>query len=265
MGIFQMIAAQRRAMILEHLRREGGDSIIELAASIGVSASTIRRDLDFLMRGGHVVRSHGGATINEPLHTTFERQREISVHVAHSAKAAIGARAADMLAHGQSVIFDSSSTVNEAAKAAVQRQLRITACTNDIATAAILAESEALQLLVLGGTRRAGSLTLTGDPGATFLGHLHADIAFIGIHSLHGGRLTETSLEVAAMKRRMIASAANPVVLADSSKFQHPAFCDVAEVTAVRTIITDTGLRQEEAQRLVDAGVQVITVEPVSG
>ena len=57
-----MIAAQRRAMILEHLRREGGDSIIELAASIGVSASTIRRDLDFLMQGGYIVRSHGGAT-----------------------------------------------------------------------------------------------------------------------------------------------------------------------------------------------------------
>jgi DeoR family transcriptional regulator of aga operon len=259
-----MIAAQRRAMILEHLRREGGDSIIELAASIGVSASTIRRDLDFLMRGGYIVRSHGGATINEPLHTTFERQREIGAHVARSAKAAIGARAAEMLTHGQSVIFDSSSTVNEAAKVAVQRQLRLTACTNDIATGGILAESEAIQLLVLGGTKRAGSLTLTGDPGATFLMRLHADIAFIGIHSLYGGRLSETSLEVVAMKRRMIESAAQPVVLADSSKFQHPAFCDVAEVAAVKTIITDTGLGEHDEQRLLDAGVQVIKVEPIA-
>jgi len=258
-----MIAAQRRALILEHLRKAGGDSIIDLAASIGMSPSTIRRDLDFLMQGGHIVRSHGGATINEPLFTTFERQRDIGAHVAHSAKAAIGARAAEMLSHGQSVIFDSSSTVNEVAKIAVQRQLRLTACTNDVATAVTLGESESIQLLVLGGTKRAGSLTLTGDPGATFLGHLHADIAFIGIHSLHAGRLSETSLEVAAIKRRMIASAAHSVVLADSSKFQHPAFCDVAEAAAVQTIITDTGIGGEDEQRLRDAGVQVITVDPI--
>lgn len=251
-------------MILEHLRREGGESIIDLAAEIGVSPSTIRRDLDFLMQGGYIVRSHGGATINEPLFTTFERQRDIGAHIAHSAKAAIGARAADLLANGQSVIFDSSSTVSEAAKAAVQRQLRLTACTNDIATAAILSELDALQLLVLGGTRRPGSPTLTGDPGAEFLGHLHADIAFIGIHSLHGGRLSETSLDVAAIKRRMIASAAHAVVLADSSKFQHPAFCDVAEVAAVKTLITDTGIAEADAQRITDAGVQVITVEPLA-
>ena len=57
-----MIAAQRRALILEHLRKAGGDSIIDLAASIGMSPSTIRRDLDFLMQGGHIVRSHGGGS-----------------------------------------------------------------------------------------------------------------------------------------------------------------------------------------------------------
>ena len=83
-----MIAAQRRAQILEHMRREGGDSIIALAGNIGVSPSTIRRDLDFLMRGGYIVRSHGGAIINQPLRTTFEPQREIGAHVAHAAKAA---------------------------------------------------------------------------------------------------------------------------------------------------------------------------------
>ena len=54
--------------------------------------------------------------------TTFEPQREIDAHVAHSAKAAIGARAAELIEPGQSVIFDSSSTVSEAAKIVVKRQ-----------------------------------------------------------------------------------------------------------------------------------------------
>jgi DeoR family transcriptional regulator of aga operon len=259
-----MIAAQRRAQILEHMRREGGGSIVALAESIGVSPSTIRRDLDFLMEGGYIVRSHGGAILDEALRTTFEPQREIDAHVAHSAKAAIGARAAELIEPGQSVIFDSSSTVSEAAKIVVKRQIRLTACTNDIATGGILAASESLQLVVLGGTKRPGSLTLIGDPGLTFLQRLHADVALIGIHSLFGGRLSETSIEVAAIKRQMISSATYPVVLADSSKFRHPAFCDVAEIEAVRTIITDTGIDEAEWRRLTDAGVEVIAVDPLA-
>ena len=260
-----MIAAQRRALILEHLRRHGADSIMALAETIGVSASTIRRDLDFLTHGGYIVRSHGGAILSERLHTTFEPQREIGAQIARTAKAAIGARAADLLELGQSVIFDSSSTVAEAAKEVVNRKLRLTVCTNDVGTAAILSESPSLQLVVLGGTNRFGSLTLIGDPGLTFLERIHADVAFIGIHSLFGERLSETSIDLAAMKRRMIASATRAVVLADSSKFSHPAFCDVAPLTDIDTIITDHGIGEAERRLVSEAGVELIEVDADRG
>ena len=253
-----MIAAQRRALILEQLRREGGGSIVALAASIGVSPSTIRRDLEFLTEGGYIVRSHGGAVLNEPRRSTFEPEREIGAHVAHAAKAAIGARAAALLEPGQSVVFDSSSTVLEAAKVVVAKNLRLTACTNDLATATILAGSDNLQLVVLGGTTRRGSLTLIGDPGLSFLERLHADVAFIGIHSLVGGRLSETSIDLAAMKRRMIANAARAIVLADSSKFRHPAFCDVCAIGEVQALITDPDIGARDRDMLAEAGVEVI-------
>lgn len=256
-----MIAAQRRALILEKLRREGAGSIVALADKIRVSPSTIRRDLEFLTEGGYIVRSHGGALLNEPHRTTFEPEPEIGAHVARAAKEAIGAHAASLVEEGQSVIFDSSSTVLEAAKAVVARNLRLTVCTNDIGTSLVLARSENLQLVVLGGTTRRGSLTMIGDPGLSFLDRLHADVAFIGIHALVGGRLSETSIDVSAMKRRMISSAARAVLLADSSKFRHPAFCDVCEVTEVHAVITDSGLAEAERQRLVDAGVEVMIVD----
>ena len=137
-----MIAAQRRAQILEHMRREGGGSIIALAEDIGVSPSTIRRDLDFLMQGGYIVRSHGGAVLDDTPRTTFEPQREIDAHVAHSAKAAIGARAAELIEPGQSVIFDFELDGERGgSRFVVKRQIRLTACTNDIATGGILAGS----------------------------------------------------------------------------------------------------------------------------
>lgn len=258
-----MIAAQRRALILEELRREGAGSIVALAEKIGVSPSTIRRDLEFLTEGGYIVRSHGGALLKEPHRTTFEPEPEIGAHVARAAKEAIGSHAASLVEQGQSVIFDSSSTVLEAAKAVAARRIRLTVCTNDIGTALVLARSDNLHLVVLGGTTRRGSLTMIGDPGVSFLERLHADIAFIGIHSLVGGRLSETSIDVSAMKQRMISSAARAIVLADSSKFRHPAFCDVCAVTAVHAVVTDAGIADAERQRLLDFGVEVVVVPPV--
>ncbi|MBA3519046.1 MAG: DeoR/GlpR transcriptional regulator [Rhizobiales bacterium] len=259
-----MIAAHRRALILEQLRRERAASIVALSDTVGVSPTTIRRDLDFLTQGGYIVRSHGGAVLNEHPRTTFEPQREIGARIAYAAKAAIGTRAADLLEAGQSVIFDSSSTVLEAARAVVARNIRLTVCTNDIGTAAVLADSQSLHLVVLGGTNRFGSLTMIGDPGLSFLERIHADVAFIGIHSLFGQRLSETSIDLAAMKRRMIASATRAIVLADSSKFRHPAFCDVARVTEISTILTDTGIGESDRDALTEAGVEIIEVEPAA-
>ncbi|HET6469325.1 MAG TPA: DeoR/GlpR family DNA-binding transcription regulator [Geminicoccaceae bacterium] len=253
-----MIAAQRRALILEQVRRLGGASIGDLSDSIGVSLSTIRRDLDYLTREGYLVRSHGGALLAEAQRSTFEPLREIGVHLARGAKVAIGRRAADLVENGQSVIFDSSSTVLEAARAVVARRLRLTACTNDIAIAAVLSAGESIQVIVLGGSVRAGSLTLVGDPGQSFLDRLHADVAFIGIHSLALGRLTETSLEVAAMKRRMIECAAQVVVLADSSKFAHPAFCDVCPLERADIVVTDDGLAPEPRGALGELDVETV-------
>lgn len=256
-----MISAQRRALILEQLRREGAGSIVGLSESIGVSPSTIRRDLEFLTQSGYIERSHGGAVLKEQQRTTFEPEREIGLHVAHGAKVLIGTRAAAMLEPGQSVIFDSSSTVLEAAKIVAEKEMRFTACTNDLAIASVLARSSTLHLVVLGGTVRQGSLTMIGDPGLSFLDRLHADIAFIGIHSLAGGRLSETSIDVAAMKRRMLGSAAHAIVLADSTKFKHPAFCDVCSAAEVRTIITDSSIAAADRDKLTEAGVEVIVAE----
>jgi DeoR family transcriptional regulator of aga operon len=153
--------------------------------------------------------------------------------------------------------------VLEAAKAVVARKLKLTVCTNDIGTASVLAESPALQLVVLGGTNRFGSLTVMGDPGLSFLERIHADVAFIGIHSLSGGRLSDTSIDLAAMKRRMIDSATVAIVLADSSKFRHLAFCDVASLSEIDSIVTDSSITEEDRRILADAGVALIETAPV--
>lgn len=91
----------------------------------------------------------------------------------------------DQTYDNQSVIFDSSSTVYEAAYQVVEKGLKLTAVTNDIRIAELLAGSPLIHLLVSGGSLRPGSYTLVGEPGTSFLQRLHVDVALMGIHAIN--------------------------------------------------------------------------------
>ncbi len=251
---------QRQALILDHIRQHGAASIHRLAETIGTSLSTIRRDLEQLEARHALSRARGGAVLPAEPHATFEPAASLSAELARTEKRLIGAAAAEMLMPGESVIFDSSSTVFCAAQAVLARAIALTAVTNDLGIAQVLAQSEGIRVLVVGGTIRSGSLTLTGDPGQDFLASLHADIVFLGTHTISGRLITDTSLEIAAMKRAMIKAARRVVLLADSSKFQLPAFSTICELGDIHALVTDERMDATVVQGARDLGITVRTV-----
>lgn len=256
------IPAERQARVIEFIRRAGVASIHRIAAEIQASASTIRRDLDELTERGYLVRTHGGAMFQSHHRTTFEPSREIAEQISAPAKAAIGRYAATLVSDGQSVIFDSSSTVLEAARTIARQGTRITAVTNDLGIAHVLAGADTVKLIVPGGTLRPGSLTLMGEPGLPLLASLTADIAFIGAHALAGSNPSETSLEIVAVKRALIGAAQQKILLADSTKFESPAFCTICPVERFQEIVTDAGIRDADRAALEERGVKVSIVSP---
>ena len=56
-----LLAEQRRALILDEVRRRGGVRVNELTRKLNVSDMTVRRDLDALARQGVIEKVHGGA------------------------------------------------------------------------------------------------------------------------------------------------------------------------------------------------------------
>lgn len=258
----EVIPAQRRAMILERIRKNGAASIIELADDISASPSTIRRDLEKLTEEGYLERTHGGALLVPPLQATFEREPTLNAHLQRAQKRAIGAEAALRLNARESVIFDSSSTVLEAVRGAVARQLTLTAVTNSLDAAVLCAGCASWRVIVPGGSVRAGSHMLVGEPGESFLRNIHADLCLIGSFAVTGLLLTDASLEVAALKRAMIQSARRTILLVDSSKFQAPGFCTFCDLSAIDEVITDEGIAADHVAGLRAASVKV-TVVPV--
>ncbi|HHD64185.1 MAG TPA: DeoR/GlpR transcriptional regulator [Desulfobulbaceae bacterium] len=270
-----IIPEQRRALVLGHIQREGVVSVQKVAQLIGTSVATVRRDFAELANRGMIVRIHGGAMLALSQQTTFEPDYHFTSKVFVSEKEAIGKVAAELLQPRQSVLFDSSSTVFQAARFVVERGIPILALTNDLNIANALADAPRVELKVTGGSLRSGSFTLVGDPGRSFLGSLHVDVCFLGIHAIalrphHNNSgsnkdpcatLSDTSLEVVAMKRQMVRAARKKVVLVDSSKFGISAFCDVCTLDYIDIIITDRNIQPDQQRCLERNGIQVIIAD----
>jgi DeoR family transcriptional regulator of aga operon len=260
-GRVELIPAKRHAFILEYLKRQGTVAIQDLIDLISASPSTIRRDLEALERQGVLERTHGGAMLQRTELATFEPDLATAAQFARAEKEAIGAAMAAQLRPGQSVIFDYSTTVLEVARAVASAPMDLTAVTNSLPIAQVLATVPGVRLVVLGGTCKPGTLTLVGHPAENLLNTIHADVALLGIHAISGSVLTETSLEVAAMKQAMIAAARRVVVLADTSKFTSPSFCTICEVTEIDEIITDERIDAAHLAALRTLGVDVQVVK----
>ncbi|MBB3997867.1 DeoR/GlpR family DNA-binding transcription regulator [Aureimonas pseudogalii] len=255
-----LIPVKRRALILEWFRRHGAASIGELAAGIGASGSTIRRDLEHLTEAGYLERTHGGAVLATPTHATFELDASINAEMFAAQKRAIGREAAALLQARDSVIFDSSSTVLEAARAALAREIELTAVTNDLDIARLCGGERRMRVVVPGGSVRPGTSTLVGNPGETFLKGVHADLCLIGTQAITGGDLTDASIEIVSAKRAMLAAARRTILLADSSKFHAPAFCTFCRLGEIDEIITDSGIAREHRAGLAKFGLTVTVV-----
>ncbi|MBP0579098.1 DeoR/GlpR transcriptional regulator [Labrys sp. LIt4] len=261
----EIIPAKRRALILEHLRINGAASIQELADSIGGSQSTIRRDLEHLMEGGYLERTHGGALLVPPLQATFERESQINAHMQRAQKIAIGAEAALRINNRESVIFEASSTVMEVVRAAALRDLSLTVVTNSLEIAQVSSDVPSWRVIMPGGTIRPGGWrSLWGEPGESFFNTVHADVCVTGAYAVSGNVLTDAALEVASLKRKMIQSSRRTIVVVDSSKFSAPSFSTFCELSAIDELITDDGIKPEYLEALHSYGTKV-TVVPMKG
>ncbi|MBR3372306.1 MAG: DeoR/GlpR transcriptional regulator [Rhodobacteraceae bacterium] len=260
-----LLPAQRHALILDVLRDFGAASVQDLADRLDASVSTVRRDLDYLTEQGYLDRTHGGAVIRTVPSARFEPEASISAELAKSQKSLIGAEAARRVKANQSILFDASSTVQAVSRCLFSAQTPITAVTNDLITAGILSQSSRIETIVTGGVVRSGTGTLIGAPGDPFLTTIHVDIAFIGVHAISDQAFTETSLALAAMKRRMIEAAAQVIVVADSSKFGLTSFCDICALSDVDEVITDSGASAGQIDAVRAAGTKCSVVDVVTG
>lgn len=260
-----MLAAERHNRIMVAMRSKGSASITELAGDLGVSVSTLRRDLDFLSDAGLLQRTRGGAVADTPRAKTFEPPAGVSGGLASAEKRAIGQHAAQQIKSGQTVLFDSGTTTLEAARAAVALRLQFTAITNDLNIATLLTHEPGVDVIVPGGMVRSGTPTILGSTTLDFLSRLSVDLLMLGAHGIHDGRLSDTSIELAELKCCMITISETRMLLVDSGKFARSAFATFGNVSDFHQIITDYALSKEATASMTAQSLKVVRVSSTAG
>ncbi|MFE9203590.1 MULTISPECIES: DeoR/GlpR family DNA-binding transcription regulator [unclassified Micromonospora] len=253
-----MDAAQRRHHILTLARRHGEVDVQKLAADLGVAPETVRRDLSMLAQQGVVRRTHGGAY---PVETArFETTLETRTTRMVAEKRRIAAAAVEHVGDAESIFIDEGYTPQLIAEA-LPTHRPLTVVTASLHTAAALAHSPTLTVLLLGGRVRGRTLATVDHWATAMLAGFVIDLAFVGANGIsreHG--LTTPDPAVAAVKAQAIGVARRVVFAGVHTKFGGHSFCRFADVADVDTIVTDTALPASEAHRYSLLGPVVLRV-----
>lgn len=253
-----MDAEERRRVILETARRSGSVEVVGIAADLGVSKETVRRDLTVLDDHGLVRRTHGGAYPVESagFETTLSYRTTDQVRE----KSRIAAAAVELLGDAETVYVDEGYTPQLIA-AGLPRDRPLTVVTSSLATAGTLAPVENITVLLLGGRVRGSTLATVDHWAAHMLSGLVIDLAYIGANGIsRQWGLTTPDPAVSEVKAQVMAVSRRRVLSGVHSKFGATSFCRFAGVADVEAIVTDVGLPLSEAHRYTLLGPQVIRV-----
>src|SRR5579863_9689721 len=114
-----MKAGHRANQILKELRQKGSVSMDGLIETLGTSAASVRRDLGKLEKEGLVRRTHGGATLIEPLlYEPFRYDSLFQKREQHrpAEKRRIGIAAAELIQENETVGFTAGTTTTRVAR-----------------------------------------------------------------------------------------------------------------------------------------------------
>ena len=160
-----MLEVERQQLMLHHIRLHGSGNVADLAQALGVSASTVRRDLADLSGRRLLNRVRGGASAADPQLPELASRMVAQ----HSQKRLIGAAAADRVANGSTLLIGGGTTT-EAMVPFLAGKKQLTVLTNALNVAGLLGNYPEITVVVLGGILRHDQLSLFGpdrraDPG----------------------------------------------------------------------------------------------------
>jgi len=250
-----MLPAQRKEFILERLGADGQVMAKDVAAALGITEDSVRRDLRELAADGLCQRVYGGALPISPAIADYAARRTVAV----DNKARVAARAIALIEPGATVILDGGTTTLAIAQA-LPAELRATVVTHSPTVAAALVAHPSVDVFVLGGVLFKHSAVTCGAAAVEAAQAVNADLFFLGVTGVHPeAGLTTGDADEAAMKRALSRRAADTYVLGSAEKIGAASAFSVIGLADVAGIITDAPATDPALERLSEAGVAIVS------
>ena len=228
-----MLQYTRQQSILQYLQTHHSATIGELAKAIYTSDASVRRDIAAMETSGLVVRVYGGVILAEHKNDVVPPILRDSAN--SSAKEAIALQAAEFIHDGDTVIFDSSSTVRRICRH-IRKRKNLKVITNNPRICEELKDTE-VTVYVTGGEFYKKRDCFLGPYAERFLNTVNADSVFFSCKGLSSnGFLTDVSEDEISMRSMMLQRSKQSYFLCDSSKLGVDCtftLCHACEITRI--------------------------------
>ena len=254
-----MLTDERRSRLLEVVRLKGFVSLPDLADELQVSASTVRRDLDYLEETGEAKRTHGGVfyTGPSPKLPHFEQRQQTQ----WEEKRQIAVAAAELVQDGDTILLDGGSTAYELAQQLVGRTIQVV--TNSLPVATLFTSGGSSDLVLIGGYLHQRTGVCIGPYADEMLHRLNVQRAFLSVAGISERGCFNSNLLLVETEKAMMASADEVIVLADSTKFGHQSLALMCELDAIDRLVVDSKITKDWRSKLVKAGIELVVANDV--
>lgn len=248
--------AERRKYILDNIFQNGFVRVADLAEALGVTQTTIRKDLSTLEGQGLLYRAYGSAlpTSAQVLDIALNTKRLINL----KQKQRIAAKAIELLQENDSIMMGAGSTVAVMAEM-LKPKGRLNVVTPAVNVAMALGDMSGVSVMQLGGILYGNSLCVIGSEAKNMLNNLHCSKLFFGVDGVDPNYgVTCATIEEAALLHQMMEVADSSIVLADSTKIGKGGFGRICECKEVDMLITDSHISDSDRKELEKSGIRVI-------
>jgi len=254
----------REEKIMRLLLQKGSATIEELLATAETSAPSIRRDLNRLERRGLVRRTHGGATLVEPL--LYEPFRYDTSFQAREQRAAeekrrIALAAADLIRENETIGLTAGTTTTQIGRA-IRHRTNIKVVTNAINIGMELCNHAGIRTSSTGGVLPwAWSFSLSGPAAVHFINQVYLDKVFLNVVGLDVERgATTLEADEAVIFRAMQRQAREVIAVADHTKLGQVSSALICPIQEIQTLVTDTGASDAMIAPFEERGIKVLRV-----
>ncbi|GMA62459.1 DeoR/GlpR family DNA-binding transcription regulator [Alicyclobacillus fastidiosus] len=252
-----MYPHERRQALMTLLSKHGFVSYHDLAAQLGVSEVTVRRDLRALSAEGLVETVVGGGQVKRSAsEVSFMTKRVME----SKEKERIAQCAHQLLEPGMTIGLTAGTTTWTLAQG-LRGFSELTFVTNSTNVAIALKSNGYEDIHLTGGHFRTPSDALVGPMAESVANQFHTDLLFMGVHGVHlDYGISTPNVQEAAVNRALMKRSDRIVLLFDHSKWGIEALARIAELDEVDDAITD--VETSETQALQKLGIAVHIAAP---